>query len=162
MSIVSLCGSTFWHFLGHFFWVLFGTLFWVLFWDIFSVNSNSPMVRLPSDTGREKEDKWCCQRCACEVSTKKSQQWGKSRGTDLTKLQLGTSEREVKISFWTKLEQTAYVGSLVTMLVVHGLNTVTSWPVKKSSHVWGDSKYRKSKQVETIFLCFQLTENFHL
>ena len=80
--------------------------FWDTFiWDIFCVNSNSPMALLPSDTGREKEDKWCCHRCACKVSTKKSHQWGKNRGTDLTKLKLGklynTSGREVKISFST-------------------------------------------------------------
>ena len=79
---------------------LFGTLF---FWDIFCVNSNSPMALLPSDTGREKEDKWCCHRCACKVSTKKSHQWGKNRGTDLTKLQLGNLtihlEEKVKLVF---------------------------------------------------------------
>ena len=35
---------------------------------VFCVNSNSPMAPLPSDTGREKEDKLCCHRCACKFS----------------------------------------------------------------------------------------------
>ena len=78
--------------------------FWdTFFWDIFCVNSNSLMALLPSDTGREKEDKWCCHRCACKVSTKKSHQWGKNRGTDLTKLQLGNFtihlEEKLKLVF---------------------------------------------------------------
>ena len=51
---------------------------------LFCVNSNFPMAPLPSDKGREKEDKSSCRRCACKFSSKKSQRGGRPR-KDLTK-----------------------------------------------------------------------------